>query len=464
MIRASSCLLLQTTSVGFGTSKATKSGTMVDITPGRFALCVFQLKRYSPKEQVLHACSVVRGLPEKLAREFFMLDGFKHLTDTFNKYPEDAEIIEQACLGLAQLAETCAPTVPGCVEAILGVAQRFMSTYSAEKYVCTVQAAFKALVRITSNNSTNKEAFFAKYGQDVCVQALLTYPKHFWSIHRAAGFLIGLLINVGDRHCYDRPFNEVDNVFPAIHIASFDTPNKVLQKSFANKLVYLGDRDRDIKLWIDDLKASNVEEVCENIRLLSYEGVAYFGELGGFAHLVDNLGKYPDDTELAKCVCLAIWHCAFHKCAKARSGQDGCVKAVLDVARRFMPNWLDTSVSENVRVETACTVQAAFRALVNMTFGNTENKNKFVGNNGVDICFQALKTYSSSFPAFLVPPCMALHSIIEHAGTTVQQVDQVTMLISEFSKQPELDSLDRSVAQDVLVTELHALHSRILFK
>ena len=108
-------------------------------------------------------------------------------------------------------------------------------------------------------------------------------------------------------------------------------------------------------------KKSDLFWTCVLVERLPAYRIAHFGEICGYKYLVDAANKYPQDAEVAKHVCLALNHCTIED-EKARElcMLNGCVELVLDITKRFLPTWLDKQVHEDVRVENACTVQAAF--------------------------------------------------------------------------------------------------------
>ena len=227
----------------------------------------------------------------------------------------------------------------------------------------------------------------------------------------------------------------------------FDTPDKVLERSFTSKMnipyeALVG----DLTVYVSNKQQKcDVVWTCVLVKRLPACRIAHFGEISGYKYLVDAANKYPQDAEVAKHVCLALNRCAIED-EKARElcMQNGCVELVLDVAKRFLPTWLDKQVHEDVRVENACTVQAAFGALSCLTNNKAATKRCFA-NDGARILFQALETFSNGPAAFVMPACVALSNIVEDPSCESlckEYDDLVSSLIAKFQDGPTYSVLE----------------------
>ena len=229
--------------------------------------------------------------------------------------------------------------------------------------------------------------------------------------------------------------------------SDIDTPDKVLKRSFVSKMiipfeVLMG----DLTVYVSNKQQkSDLFWTCVLVKRLPACRIAHFGEICGYKYLVDAANKYPQDAEVAKHICLALNRCAIED-EKARElcMQNGCVELVLDVAKRFLPTWLDKQVHEDVRVENACTVQAAFGALSCLTNNKAATKRCFA-NDGARILFQALETFSNGPAAFVMPACVALSNIVEDPSCESlckEYDDLVSSLIAKFQDGPTYSVLE----------------------
>ena len=225
--------------------------------------------------------------------------------------------------------------------------------------------------------------------------------------------------------------------------SDIDTPDKVLKRSFVSKMiipfeVLMG----DLTVYVSNKQQkSDLFWTCVLVKRLPACRIAHFGEICGYKYLVDAANKYPQDAEVAKHICLALNRCAIED-DKTRElcMLNGCVELVLDIARRFLPTWLDKQVHEDVRVENACTVHAALAALSCLTINNKNTaKKRCLANDGARILFQALETFSDGPAAFVTPACIALNNIVKDPSCESlckEYDDLVSSLIAKFQDGP----------------------------